>query len=452
MAKILELRAENVKRLKVVELVLGDGVTPIAGRNGQGKTSVLDAVEMAFGGKSSIPRKPVRTGETKASIVVKLDNGLVVTRHIKPDGTGTLKVQNGDGATFSSPQAQLDALVGSLSFDPLAFSRMKATEQYETLRRLMGIDTSAIEAAHKKAFDSRTDVNREVKRLEGELSGIIRHEDAPAAVVGIVDLTTELEAARAYEQSIVDLDAEAERAKCVVEQGRRTYSATQARIKSRHEQIVTLREQITKLEKGITDDEAELATIKADGEAKVIFADTLAARAKELRATAPDTKGIRRRIENVEDINALVRQNARHAEVSAKLAERKAESDALTERLASLDAEKAALIEAAPVPMPGLALADGEVLLNGLPFDQGSGAEQLRASVAIGIALNPKLRVLLVRDGSLLDRDGLRLLGDIAAQHDCQVLLERVDTTDGVGIVIEDGSVVGATEVSDAAE
>lgn len=452
MTKVLELRASNVKRIRAVELQLTDGVNVVAGRNGQGKTSVLDALQMALGGKSSIPRTPVRKGEEKASIVVKLDNGITITRHIKPDGTGTLKVTSAENAAYASPQALLDGMLGALSFDPLAFSRMKADDQYETLRTLMGVDVSDLDAEHAKIFDARTDVNRETKRLEVELGNTPKHEGAPAKLVSVEDLTAELEIAQARAQSVRDHATEAARATKDAEAKRAEYATVQARIKRREQQLDALREQIDQVAADIRADQSELAKIADAGTAKAEEAKGLADVAEKLREAAPDLDAIRARIAGVEATNAKVRANARREEVQQQLDASRARSTEMTETLASLDAERAARIEAAPVPMPGLALGDGVVALNGVPFDQASGAEQLRASVAIGIALNPKLRILLVRDGSLLDRDGLRLLGELAQQHDCQVLLERVDTVDGVGVVIEDGAVVGAdTEVEHAA-
>ena len=107
-----------------------------------------------------------------------------------------------------------------------------------------------------------------------------------------------------------------------------------------------------------------------------------------------------------------------------------------------MDAEKLKQIKDAKYPLQGLSVSDsGDVLLEGLPFEQAASAEQLRASVAIGLALNPKLRVLLIRDGSLLDEDSLALLCKMAEDADAQVWLERVGTDGDVSVVIEDGMV-----------
>jgi len=95
----------------------------------------------------------------------------------------------------------------------------------------------------------------------------------------------------------------------------------------------------------------------------------------------------------------------------------------------------------AKFPVAGLSFDESGVTFNGLPFAQSSGAEQLRASVAIAMAMNPKLKVLLCRDGSLLDDDSLALLSQIVEDNGYQLWLERVGTGAECSVIIEDGAV-----------
>ena len=109
-----------------------------------------------------------------------------------------------------------------------------------------------------------------------------------------------------------------------------------------------------------------------------------------------------------------------------------------------IDLEKEGRVARAIFPVPGLAFGHDGLLLEGVPFEQASQAEQIRVSVAMGAALHPQLRVLLVRDGSLLDERSLALLGELAAERDLQVWLERVGEAGGAEstgdtLCIEDG-------------
>ena len=59
--KITRLEIENTKRIRAVTLEPAEnGLTVIGGRNGQGKTSVLDAIAWALGGEKYRPSYSLR--------------------------------------------------------------------------------------------------------------------------------------------------------------------------------------------------------------------------------------------------------------------------------------------------------------------------------------------------------------------------------------------------------
>jgi hypothetical protein len=61
------------------------------------------------------------------------------------------------------------------------------------------------------------------------------------------------------------------------------------------------------------------------------------------------------------------------------------------------------------------------------------------------MALNPHLRVMLIDEGSELDRDSMGLLEELAEQRDFQIWICSVDSTEsGPGFVIVDGAVGAA--------
>ena len=54
--KITSLEFENIKRIKAVQITpTKSGLTVIGGKNGQGKTSVLDAIMWILGGERYRP-------------------------------------------------------------------------------------------------------------------------------------------------------------------------------------------------------------------------------------------------------------------------------------------------------------------------------------------------------------------------------------------------------------
>lgn len=91
--KIVKLGAENVKRLKAVEIIPAGNTVTISGKNDQGKTSILDAIEYALGGSKAICEEPIRKGQAKARIVCDLGEIVVERKFNAASGDSTLTVR-----------------------------------------------------------------------------------------------------------------------------------------------------------------------------------------------------------------------------------------------------------------------------------------------------------------------------------------------------------------------
>lgn len=403
--RIIKLEAENVKRLRAVQITPEGHLINIGGRNGQGKTSLLDAIEMALGGGRSIPGKPIRDGEDSARIVLETDE-LVITRTFTQKGS-YLKVANKDGAKFSNGQEVLDALIGKYSFDPLDFTRLDPKKQAETLRELVGIDTSELDARRAVTFSTRTDINRDIKRFQAALDRTPHHEGIGDAEKSAAEIIDAIEFAN---------------------QNNAKFRNTEQMISACTTQISTIEEEISRLQAKLRDAmDQKSKALKAKSELSLM-----------------DTDELKNSLSSIEDHNRKVRENQQHATILDQLDRATQASDELTEEIEGIDAEKSRVIREASFPIEGLGFDDdNRVTYNGIPFDQASSAEQIRVSVSIGLALNPKLRLLLVRDGSLLDSDALALLDQLATQHDAQILCERVGEGKECQVIIEDGMVKG---------
>lgn len=432
--KILSLQAENVKRLKAVEIRPNGNLVEITGRNGQGKTSCLDAIWWALAGTKHIQSEPIRKGADEARI--RLDLGEIkITRSFRRKGDeqpSTLVVESAEGARFPSPQNMLDALVGALSFDPLAFTRLDGKGKFDALRKFVpGVDFDQIAAEQKSDFQARTDVNRRAKEARAAAESIQIPADTPETSIDETALVQALENAGEENRLL-------EQRKARREQVARDIAQSQADAKKYREEIRQLQHQIEILESDATlaDQEAVELQKKLDDAGPL--------------PCAVETTSIRQQIESARRTNALVAKRAERAAYQAKAKKLEEDSEAITARMRAREEAKQKAVASAKMPIPGLEFGEGEVLLNGVPFEQGSDAEQLRASIAIAMAMNPKLRVIRVRDGSLMDSDSKEILSAMAAEADCQVWIETVGGSGPAAIVIEDGMV--KTVAAQAAE
>jgi hypothetical protein len=174
---------------------------------------------------------------------------------------------------------------------------------------------------------------------------------------------------------------------------------------------------------------------------KLLASDLSEMRIKAAEMQETDTAALTAKLDQVGALNQKLRENQQAEEANAALTALRDKAEELTAKLAEIDAKKRAKLDGAKYPVQGLALGDDGILFNGLPFAQASSAEQLRVSVGIGLASNPRLRVLLVRDGSLLDPASLAMMREMAESAEAQVWIERVSKGDECTVIIQDGRI-----------
>lgn len=416
--KILRFEANNIKRLKVVQITPTGNLVQITGPNSSGKSSILDSIYWALAGTGSVPSHPVRQGQGKGHVTLDLGD-ITVTRKFTEGGGSSLIVEAKNGSRYPSPQTMLDELLGKLTFDPLAFTRMDAKQQLNTLRGMVdlgGVDIDALDAANKLDYDRRTLVNRQAKAIAAQRDAIQVTAGLPSEAIDISELIAQLQSASKHnsvvEREIRDRD---ERKSAVL-----SYRNI---AEDKRSQAMRLLEEADKVELDAQTWEKELEGLPPV--AGLLDSDDLALQIEQARET-----------------NKQLDTVAQRDSLSMEWARLENESKAITQAITSREQTKTEAISNAQMPLDGLSFGDGEVIYNNLPLDQASDAERLRISIAIAMQTNPKLRVLRIRDGSLLDENSMAILEEMLAEEDFQCWIEVVDTTGSVGVVLEDGLVV----------
>ena len=442
--KIVKLTAENIKRLSAVEISPDGSVIKISGKNASGKTSVLDSIWWAMGGGENVQEVPIHKGAKTGNI--KLDLGdLQVERKFSEKGT-SLIVTNKDGARYQSPQKMLDDLVGTLSFDPLEFMRLKPKEQAEQLRSIVSIggDIDKLDADRKIAFDSRTMVNRSVKEKAGAVKNNPVDPDAPDELVSaavLLDKINEAEELNRNNREISDSFGRAKKHEAVLSEDLKCYDVHLE--KTLPLMAEKLREDVAKLE---SDFELSMDQLKRANKIKKDIYKAATKATSEIGSQVnnlkdADVDSLRTELSGVEIKNDAARNKQTAIALDNELRNVEKQSADLTKEIKAIDDKKAELMEAVEFPTDGLSFEDGVVIYNDLPLDQASSAEQLRVSMSIAMSANPKFRVIRITDGSLMDSDSFKIIEKMADENDFQIWVEVVDETGKVGIVIEDGQV-----------
>lgn len=413
--RVVRLQAQNIKKLKAVDITPKPDadVVIVAGNNGEGKTSVLDSIMYALGGADAVAADPIRHGQNKATCIVDCGE-FTATRTITPKGQ-TLELKAKNGKRIEQPQTFLDGLLGQLTFDPLGFSRLPARARVTTLLKLVDLPINLDEMAATRGalFDQRTDANRRKRDLEGELRELpepaLEDFAEPVDVGGLIAEKNRL----VHSAQAVDM------AKRAAAEAGRTVEDRQRRV-----------------------NECEAALLHAKNELMAAEDEQVMANAAWAVMPQVDPSGVDAELAAAHETN-LRRERAKNWNTKArglKMAEWIVHD--LSEKIEALDAEKGTALAAAQFPIDGLSFADGDVSFSGILFDQLSSAEQLRVSLAMAMAMNPRMRVIRITDGSLLDETSMGIVREMARDRGYQVWIECVGPRADATVIIEDGEVV----------
>jgi len=450
--KIINLRAENFKRIQAVDITPKDNVVVLSGANEQGKSSVLDAIMSALAGgrgMKDIP-EPIRRGEDYAEVVLDLGD-LVVKRmwelprqfaeNNPARGEGVksrIEVTNADGMKYSSPQSILDALTGALTFDPLAFARMAPREQRAELLRLVDLPFDMEENNGKRTelVQKETFARKARSQAEDAVRSCLKPpEGTPDEEVSAKDLFARLQEMRAEQEKNDAVRAALREKRSYREKLERKTEDAGNGIAEAEDYIRTAQAKLDKTK-------LELESLNED--LKEAEKDERVAAAEAEALVDPDTSEVEERIRTLDEVNRSVRIRKEAEAVKAALADAKSREQAAKLAVADHDWNTREALAKAKYPVAGLGFDEDGVTLGGMSFSQASESQRILTSAAMGMAMNPRLKVMFIRDGSSLDSTRMAALSDMAAENDFQLWIEVVDETGRVGIAIEDGMVAAA--------
>lgn len=397
MSTIKSLEISNFQRISAVKIEPTNNVIMLCGKNSEGKTSVLDAIEATFTKfNARVTKRPVKDGAGRADIKITLTDGTKLHQKFIPSGP-TLTGENPDGKKIA--QKDVDQIISALGVDAAAFINAGEKKQLDTLLSVVDLPfvPAALDAERKRTFDERTAAGRDVKRLEAQLSAFLpMPDDLPAQEVSLSELITQHHTATQQNQAVAQA----------------------------HAAVASWQAKVDRLQAELAEAERDLAAATAHA------------------AGAPaliDTDAIQLRINTAEVTNAQIRVTAEKRAVTTSLARARDTVDQLTADLAEIDARKADGLAAAEMPVDGLSFDEEGVLYQGVPFSRASGAEQIIVSAAMIIATDPEVRTMVIRNGNVMDEDSLAVLQEMCEDNNFQAFVEFVSDSEDHEFRLVDG-------------
>jgi len=441
--KLLSLSAHNIQKIRDINFDLeGRNLFIVGGKNKQGKTSAITSLLMAICGKSgmdSYPEVALREGEDEGWVKVALtgdsenlheDVGLILELKLLRKRGGAVveefRVLDSAGEEAPEPRTLLKRLYQLKAFDPLAFARMKPADRKSLLEKLLDLDFTAEREQYKQLFEQRTAVNRDAKAAKARFDGITFYPDVEER--SAADLMDEI-------SRMTTENAESSKHRQSLKISRETLATIRQRSASVAEEIERLKSKLTELN-GMEQAKA------AEVEQQEVFVATL---------VDHDIEPLRAKMKTIESDNQKARSNAKRKEALDEYNRLENKSASLTEQLETLVNTQKQKIKDAEFPVDGMSVDEKGILLNGLPFEQASQAEQIMASVDVGIALNPTLRLMVCENGNDLDDETIAALDAKLEETDFQMIVELATRSafdeSLCSVVIKDGKVAKTNPV-----
>ena len=434
----------NITKIKIKNLFgiseyEADGSSvELAGKNGAGKTSVIDAIRYALTNKSD-RKYIVRRGETEGEILIETDNGLRINRKARTTQADYKSVKK-DGREVGSPESFLRDIFTPLQLNPVEFISLpekqqnaiildmieypwdmqKIKEWFGEIPSWVNYDQNIlavlndIQSENGEYFQNRQDINREMRNKRAFIEEI-----AQAIPAGYeVEKWEKASAGPVYQkiERIRKENEEIQKAKSLLElrdnkvrkfeADREIAKTSLAReIGARRTQIEN---EITRMEDQIRNLKAEkksLAEKMADKTA-VIEEQFKAAVAKydaeveayaEYRDKEPQsTKELEEEAAMIENMKAHVNEYRRMQGLQSDVEILKEESELLTERIEKARSIPGEILETAKIPIAGLTIKDGVPLINGLPVSNLSDGEKLDLCIDVAIQKPNGLQIILI--------------------------------------------------------
>jgi hypothetical protein len=431
--RVSKISIRNILGIEALEITPGN-LTRIEGKNGTGKTSVLEAIRSLVGGGHDA--QLLRKGTKKGEVVLVIDHPehgpLVARKSITATGS-TVSVSSEKLGEIGKPQTFLAGIIDALSANPVDFllapPKRRAAWLLEALPMTVtpaqieehcgitamteeceGHALRAIGRVFQRLYDQRTGVNRAAKEkaiTAGQLEQGLAPEalDAPKLATRKREILTEQvridEALGAERDRLAqELAAEEERIRNEAERRLAELQLQMDEIKASRSECIRIAQSSLALQRAILESRAN----------------------EEVAPLVAEAATVEERLRYAER-DAANRALAQRMRTEAR--QREEESDRLSTALAALDEYKLSLLQ--DLPIPGLAVEGEEITYQGIPFDRVNHAERVRIAVKVARLRARELGLVIFDGFEALDPETFAAFERFAAQQeDVQFVVSRV--------------------------
>jgi energy-coupling factor transporter ATP-binding protein EcfA2 len=416
--KVTNVQIENYKAFRAIEFKPGS-LTVVRGRNGEGKSSLLDAIACVMKGGSDPAQ--IRNGAEEARITIEIDGGFgsggyTLLKRITPKGY-TLNVKGPGGQKVNSPQAFVESLSTGFAFDPLSFLDQKPADQAKYLQQFLKVPVTqtelkeaigfykpdklpldsmdgvqTIESFFQEIYAERSETNAAHKQLTGYVETLA----AQLPSNDVADVGGELERMRA------ELKDASENELTLIEQLRRGQNEeVQGLREDRQSKLEAVNQRLNEaIEKLREKAAAEIESITAEWMKQTEQASEKwsAKREEEVRPVTETKDGLQRAVSELQRQAEAYAKAAGAREELQKLRTKMQETLKKSERM-SLALEGLNLLKKkklSQLEIPGVQIKNGGIYVDDVPLDEVNTARKYQVALMLGTLTVGDLPLIVV--------------------------------------------------------
>lgn len=434
--RITKLKISKLFGIK--EFESGSKSLELSGKNGVGKTSVIDAIRYALSNKSDRDYI-VKNGETEGEIFIETDAGLTINR--KPRTTQTdYKSIKKNGAEVPSPEAFLKDIFTELQLNPVEFMTMDKKKQNAIILDMIEFPwdlnwikeqfgeivpdinyeqnilqvLNDIQSENGFYYRKRQDINRDIRNKTAFIEDIgnelpMGYDAATWEKKNLSELYREIETIRNQNEQI-------EKAKHIVENRDNKVRKFEAdkeisiatldreinfRASQISNELTSLREQIKALK---TEQDSlvgkrldKLEVIEQTYKANIAKYDAEVEEYKDIaQMERKDLTGLMEKAETTEKMKSHLNEYKRMKTLQTEVEDLTEISQTLTDKIEKARTLPGEILQTATIPIKGLSVKDGIPLINGLPVTNLSEGEKLDLCIDVAVQKPNALQIILI--------------------------------------------------------
>lgn len=439
--RVVLIKIKNILGIQTLEVRPGAALTIVTGENAGGKTSFVEALKAVFKGGQDISL--LKMGAESGEILVELNNGVKIERTVRPTGSATM-VTDPTYGQIRKPAAFLEQLIDKLGVNPIDFLVAPAKMRVQLLLEAMPIkldndliepiightvdelDTNALELIdreHKRFYDDRTGVNRVAKEKRATI--LQMKQTLPEG-------DDDTDWSRVVRTSEAQLKQHDDAVQSEIDQARETIVTGRMEIEAMD------RSEVDKIKAKLAEDISRLqkeADAKIEGVHEICNTGrntALQSGERTIDAMQEKAKPGREKLSGklaVAEQNAAnqskINQTKEYIDLLGKEATvNELASDRCTKAIEALAGLKTKLLN--DLPIKGVEVKDGELFVDGIPFDRVNEARKVEIAIQIAGLRSGKLPLIIVDGLERLDSKTFAAFVVAAKKSKAQMIVTRV--------------------------